>query len=134
MLGRKTCAWPREYRIICRGHKVRLHPLGPYTLSRQQLISLSQSSLLSPVELSEGRGGRGRLGAESYDRRRALPSINHSILSGMAPYLLSPSRGRLRSNMPLTLPFSYHFFALCTEEVKCGCINAIKEGKCHPFF
>ncbi len=49
-------------------------------LSRQQITSLSQSSCLSPVELIlTGEGGRG---AKSYDRERAWPSINHSILFG----------------------------------------------------
>jgi hypothetical protein len=53
----------------------------PSPLFRQQVVSLSQSSSVSPVELSDGReGGRGR-GAKSYDREKAWPSINHSIHS-----------------------------------------------------
>ncbi len=50
------------------------HPLTPSTPS--------QSSYVSPVELTEGGGGGG--GAGSYDGEKAWSSINHSILSGMA--------------------------------------------------
>jgi hypothetical protein len=46
-------------------------------LSRLQVVSLSRSSCVSPVELSDGRGGRG---AKSYDHEKAWSSINHSIL------------------------------------------------------
>jgi hypothetical protein len=46
---------------------------------RQQVASLSQSSSMSPAELTNGReGGRG---AESYNRKNARPSTNHSILA-----------------------------------------------------
>jgi hypothetical protein len=44
-------------------------------LSSQQDVSLSQSPCVLPVELSYGSG------AKSYDREKAWPSINHSILS-----------------------------------------------------
>jgi hypothetical protein len=48
-------------------------------------VSLSRSSFLSPVELTDGRGwvGGGR-GAKSYDGERAWCSINHLILSYFA--------------------------------------------------
>ncbi len=36
------------------------HPL----LSRQQVVSLSKSSCVSPVELTDGRGGGGGVGEE----------------------------------------------------------------------
>jgi hypothetical protein len=37
---------------------------------------------VSPVDLTDGRGGGGvRRGAESYDRKKAWPSINPSILT-----------------------------------------------------
>ncbi len=60
--------------------------LPPSPLSHQQLVSLSQSSCVSPVELTDGRGGReeGGHGDESYDRKKAWASINHSILSGLS--------------------------------------------------
>jgi hypothetical protein len=54
------------------------HPLPRL---RQQVVSLSQSSCVSPVELTGGRGGGGERGvgdvrrAKSYDREKALPSI-----------------------------------------------------------
>jgi hypothetical protein len=46
---------------------------------REQVVSLSQSSCLSPVALSDGRGGGGD---KSFDREDARSSVNHSILSG----------------------------------------------------
>ncbi len=56
----------------------------PFLPSSQQLVSLSPSSCVSSVELTNGRWGEevglGR-GAKSYDRNTAWPSINHSMLS-----------------------------------------------------
>ncbi len=50
----------------------------------QQIVSLSQSSCVSPVQLTEGRvGGGGGRGAESYERKEAWVFINRSILSGV---------------------------------------------------
>ncbi len=46
----------------------------------QQVVSLSQSFCLSPLELTDG-GGWGEE-PKSYDGEKALSSINHSILSG----------------------------------------------------
>ncbi len=48
------------------------------------LVTLSQFSCVSPVELSDGRGGRVLARSQitkSYDGEKAWPSINHSILS-----------------------------------------------------
>jgi hypothetical protein len=53
-------------------------PLPP--LYRQQAVSLSQSSCVSSVELTDGRGG-GRGAKSSYDDKKAWTSIHHSILS-----------------------------------------------------
>jgi hypothetical protein len=54
-------------------------PLPP--LFRQQVVSLSQSSCVSSVELTDGRGGLGGGGgAKSYDGEKALSSLKHSIL------------------------------------------------------
>jgi hypothetical protein len=56
-------------------------PLPP-SIFRQQIVSLSQSSCVSPpVHLIDGRGGgegvgRHGRGAESYDRKKAWASIN----------------------------------------------------------
>ncbi len=61
-----------------------VHPLHP--LPRQQVVSLSQSYCVSPVELTAGRGGgEGGRGVKikSHDRKKAWPSINHSICSGV---------------------------------------------------
>ncbi len=76
----------REYLMIYRGpgflavvHIIRLlamHPSFPPSL--QQVVSLSQSSCVSPVELTGGKGGRG---AKSYDGEKTRPSINNSIIS-----------------------------------------------------
>jgi hypothetical protein len=43
---------------------------------REQIVSRSQSSCVSLIQLTDGRGG-GR-GAESYDRKKAWASINRS--------------------------------------------------------
>ncbi len=54
----------------------------------QQLVSLSQSSGVFPVQLTAGRGGKGvggGGGAQSYGREKAWPSRNHSILSALQP-------------------------------------------------
>ncbi len=62
------------------------HPL--LSLSRLQRVSLSRSSCVSPVELTDGReGGSGR-GAKSYGREKAL--FKHSILSVTPPLSLLP--------------------------------------------
>jgi hypothetical protein len=53
---------------------------SPPPLSRQQVVSLSQSSCVSPVEIKCRRGGGGR-GAKSYGPEKAWPSVYHSILS-----------------------------------------------------
>ncbi len=55
------------------------------SVSRLQLVSLSQSYCVLPAELTEGREvGSGR-GAKTYDREKAWFSINHSILSALGP-------------------------------------------------
>jgi hypothetical protein len=46
-------------RLFC-GRMIRLHAQPLPHLSRQQAVSLSQSSFVSPVELTDGRGGGGR--------------------------------------------------------------------------
>jgi hypothetical protein len=63
------------------------HILLPF-FSRQQVVSLSQSSCVSPVELAEG--GERELGAKSYDREKAWLSRNHSILSEYRFLLMVP--------------------------------------------
>ncbi len=63
---------------------IRLLAQPPSSLFLQQVVSLSQSSCVPPVELiptGEVGGGGGR-GAKSYDGEKAWSSVNHSILSG----------------------------------------------------
>jgi hypothetical protein len=74
-----------------------LQPI-PTSLSRQQIVSLSQSSCMTPVELNDGRGGRAGGGeeAKSYDGEKAWSSIYHSVLSE-----LSNSRGKEEKQMQL---------------------------------
>ncbi len=58
------------------------HPFPP--LSRQQVVSLSQSSFVSPVELTDGRGdGRG---ARSYERQDSLAL--YKSMDSLLTYLL----------------------------------------------
>jgi hypothetical protein len=75
---------------------------GP--LSRQQIASLSQSSCVSPVDLTERRGRESGRGAKLYDREKAWPSINHSIPSAWAPLflpsLLAPQLQRPATHTP----------------------------------
>jgi hypothetical protein len=56
----------------------------PPTLSCKQVVSFSQSSCVSPVELTDGRGGGEESGggAKTYVGEKAWSSINPSILSG----------------------------------------------------
>jgi hypothetical protein len=49
------------------------HALPP---SCQPVVSLSQSSFVSPVELTDGRGGRWGGGAKTYNREKAWSSMN----------------------------------------------------------
>ncbi len=52
-------------------------PLSPIS----KLLLFRSLPNVSPVELTDGRGvGGDGLGAELYDRKKAWPSINHSIL------------------------------------------------------
>jgi hypothetical protein len=60
------------------------YDLTPPPLSRQQVVSLSQSPCVSRVELLTWIGeldGDGGGGAKSYVGEKAWSSINHSILS-----------------------------------------------------
>jgi hypothetical protein len=59
-------------------------PCPPLPLSSQQVVSLSQSSCLSPVELNDWRGGEGV--GEEPNREKAWSSGNHLILSGYDRY------------------------------------------------
>jgi hypothetical protein len=53
-----------------------------WPLSREQVVSLSRSSYVSLSILLTGRGEGGEgVGAKSYPREKALPSINNSVLS-----------------------------------------------------
>ncbi len=44
----------------------------PSPLSRQQVVSLSQSSCVSPIELTDGRGGRGWGRSQNIRKRECL--------------------------------------------------------------
>ncbi len=78
--GGFSTATVREYWMIFRGPSfLAVVWFGswptPLPLSLQQIVSLSQFSWVSPVELTEGRGwGR----SQTSDHGKALSSINHS--------------------------------------------------------
>jgi hypothetical protein len=57
---------------------------GPDLLSRQQVVSLSQSSCVSSLLTEEGEG----VGMEPnhFQSEKAWPAINHSILSAACTY------------------------------------------------
>jgi hypothetical protein len=70
------------------GRTIRLlaHPLSPALFSHQ-VVSLSQSSCVSPSSLlTGGVGGECGRGAKPYDREKALHSINYAKLSGDVQY------------------------------------------------
>ncbi len=75
----------REYWMICRGPDFLQSylPRPPLLFSRHQVVSLSKSSYVSPVELTGGRemGDRGGREARQIRRLREFlgSSINHSI-------------------------------------------------------
>ncbi len=70
-------------------------------------VSLTQSSCVSPVELTDGRGRAGRGGGEakSYNIEKAWSSINHSILYGLETslYFVSCSLTSLCDPLPQTI-------------------------------
>ncbi len=83
-VGIFSCPESREYWMIYRGPGfidfVYFGSLPtPCPLSRKQVISLSQSFCVPPIELTNGRGG----GAKSCDGEKACSSFvyNHSTLS-----------------------------------------------------
>ncbi len=53
--------------------------VSPHPLFRRKIFCISQSSCVSPIELTEGEGG-GVGGAKSYDGEKAWSTMNNSIL------------------------------------------------------
>jgi hypothetical protein len=58
-------------------------------LSSQQIVSLSQSSCASPVELAQGRGDRGWARSQILRPREAWSPINRSLLFAQSPLFTS---------------------------------------------
>ncbi len=86
----ESIEWFIEDQASLRSHDSapRPPPSPPSPVSR----CLSFSSFLchvSPVDLTDGRGGSGR-GAKSENRKKAWPSINHSVLSDLQHISPSP--------------------------------------------
>ncbi len=80
-LRTESIEWSIEDQAFSQSHY--FAPPPPFPLSHQQVVSLSQSSSVSPVELTDRRvGERNGEGAKSYDSEKAWSSINHLILSG----------------------------------------------------
>jgi hypothetical protein len=70
-------------------------PLPP--LFREQVVSRSQSSCVSPVELTDGRGRRGRGWGvtKSYDGEEAWFSVNQSMFyAGLQPKMTANGFGK----------------------------------------
>jgi hypothetical protein len=71
-------------------------PIPPF---RQQHVFFLDLPVFRRSSLLRGEGGGGGRGAESYDRKKACPFINHSILSG------NQTRNRfLQVTIPLSSP------------------------------
>jgi hypothetical protein len=51
----------------------------PDLLSRQQVVSLSQSSCVSPVELTDGRGGEGVGEEPNHSKLRHICEIDYRM-------------------------------------------------------
>ncbi len=77
----ESIEWLKEGQGSC-GHVIRLHahPLPPLSPRYTRLATHRKTE--KERQLADVRGGEGGgHGAESYDRKRLWPSINHSILS-----------------------------------------------------
>ncbi len=79
----ESIEWLIDDQAILRSYDSAPRPPPSTPPLRQQVVSLSQSSCVLPVKLTEeGEAvGCGR-GAKSNDREKAWSSINHSMLSG----------------------------------------------------
>jgi hypothetical protein len=65
------------------------HPLTPVT--RQQVVSLSQSSCVSLVELTDGKGG-GRVGEEPNHRIARMPGPLCNIQYSLSRRMIGQTR------------------------------------------
>ncbi len=98
--------------------------LAPSPLSRQQVVSLSQSSCVRRLLRRErGIGG----GDKSYDVEKAWSPVNHSILSGQwasrEPYRFIHSFSQFKSLQELNshtelVYFANYFPKLCFTQIK----------------
>jgi hypothetical protein len=94
---RVRSAWCREYWVIYRGPGFLAVvwfgslPTPFPLLSVYKLVRRRTGRLRKRDKLLTGEGRKGG-GPESYDRKKAWSSINHSILSGLAYYNYNPRR------------------------------------------
>jgi hypothetical protein len=65
---------------LSRSRLIRLHARPLLRSSPLTKLDRQQTGRLRKRQLADWRGGGGR-GAESYERKKALHSINHSVLS-----------------------------------------------------
>jgi hypothetical protein len=70
----------------CRMIRLLPHPLPP--LTTESCLSFLVFMCVADRASWRDMGGRGGQGTESYDREKAWPSINYSILSGPRPMIL----------------------------------------------
>ncbi len=90
---------------MIRLHTHPIHPPSPVSIL-SLFLSLPECRRSSSLREEGGRGGRG---AESYDRKKAWSSINHSVLSGLLRCFFSvpyPQRGKWRGQRRPGLSFS----------------------------
>ncbi len=120
-LHKNINVWTSEYSMIYRGPGFLAAvwfgstPNTPPPLSRQQARPATHRRLRKRDNLlahrkGGGSGGRGR-GAESYDPKKARPSINHSILSGLyilVHYIYSLLTTQCRYIIPGMIHISEH--------------------------
>ncbi len=65
----ESIEWFKEDQAFSQSYVLASPPPNP--LFRQQVVSLSQSSCVSPVQLTDGRGGKRGGEAKSYDVKKA---------------------------------------------------------------
>jgi hypothetical protein len=78
----------REYLMYYRGPGFLAVIPPPLPPPNKQVVSLFQSSCVSPVEFTDGRGGGKGEGAKLYDGEKPWSSIYHSILSAYSGMFL----------------------------------------------
>jgi hypothetical protein len=111
------------------------HPVPPSPSATFLFLSLPLSSVDLTCKRGEG-GGRRSKSVQSYDREKAWPSINHSILSGIG--LRQNVNSRCPNELYFSLEIHYNFECcakLLSATASIFCINgSYNNNYCVPTF